>query len=325
MKLYDNVFMRYEDMLISNGKELFGHQLEGLDSASCKIDGIQSTILIQVSSNEYNDQYEQRNVVCDLETELKRGSIITDVQRKGFNTIEEGSWLVITDIDINQVSRYAKVQKCNNSISFQLSDSTTIHTYPCIFSRSISANSDGTDNLKYFLTNDEIVNITIQNNSITKEIPLNKRFVFDNFINSIYEIKSMDVSEKKGLIQFKLLKSEKQADDRLDLNVANYVEQVIPDEDDYSIIVSGASSITASGYQKEYVATVTLDGLVVDKEVSFKILETTTLASIISASGMNCIVKANSDMDIGIVTLRCLMVDDETVYFDKEITIKGLF
>ena len=57
---------------------------------------------------------------------------------------------------------------CNNEISFLYND--IVYTYPCVFQRSISLNSDGTDIGKYFPTNDEIGSLQFQNNAATLNI-----------------------------------------------------------------------------------------------------------------------------------------------------------
>jgi len=323
VKLYNDVFPKIEDYIISSGKKVLNDQLNSLDSASCKIDSVDAKILFQVSSNEYNERYEQRIVTCDLDTIINRGSVVSDVKRVGFENIEDGTWIVISEIDINQISKYCKVQKCNQTLPFQIDG--IIYTYPCIFEQSISVNSDGTDSGKLFPYGDEVGLITVQNNMATSQIPLNKRFIFDNYENGIWEVRSINKSQKKGLIEFKCVKSEKQATDRLDLNIANYVEPNDPTDDGYSITITGQDSIIANGSQATYIAKVFQDGVEVTNDVTWTLTDTNSLITTSTIVDKSCVLKANNTYKTGTVRLKCTMVDDESVLVEKIIMIKSLF
>jgi len=222
MRLYNNVFMPFDEMIISNGKTLLETQLKGLDSAICKIDGVDVKVLFQISSNEYNDRYEQRIVISDLNTTLKRGSIISNVKRKGFDIEDEGNWIVITEIDINQISKYCKVQKCTNTLTFQLSDNS-IYSTPCIYDSPAISATDKTSDNNYFAVNNGIVKITVQSNEFTKTLKNDHRLIFDSSELSCFSITHTDVSSKRGMIIYTIKEClYNETNDRLDLNIADY-------------------------------------------------------------------------------------------------------
>lgn len=311
MKDYSNYYPSFNEYIENDGKAIFERQKYGLDGKVGLIDGVEYAFVFRVSSNEYNEQYEQRVIVCDTDIDLHRGSEIY---------VDGDYWLVISEVDTNIFTHYAKVQKCNNTISKQ-GETGNIHIMPCIYSRSISQNSDGTDSNKYNTTSDVVAGITISCIDVTKSlIKVNDRFILNGF--KFYEVRDIEISEKPGLMDLKLIASERQADDRLDLNIANYVDVEQPSETGYSIILNGDDTIKAFGYDYTYVATVYLDEVeVTNKDVAFTLIDTNNLATVNSVDDKTCILTTNNSQETGVITLRCELVDDGSVVVEKVIEV----
>ena len=92
--------------------------------------------------------------------------------------------------------------------------------------------------------------------------------------------------------------------------------------DNYNIIISGADSIFITD-KATYTATVCNNNVEVDEPVTFT-LSNTSLAKIESQGNNQCVVRANSNFNTGRVTLRATLINDETVFAEKEIRIAGM-
>ena len=324
MKDYSNSFVSPNSAIIASGKIMLSNQMEGLDGAIGKIDGVASVFLFRTSTNEYNEQYEQRILVCDSSVNLSRGSIITEVEMNESGKVGDSSWLVISEIDENQISKYAKVQKCNSKITFQLENSDVIYTYPCIYESYISKNSDGTTANKYFEFSNGISKATIPANEVTKSIQNGQRFIFDSSTEDVYELKDVERVASSGLLTLSLRKDKyRDGVDNLDLNVADYKIQDTIESTGYKIVINGSESIIANGTNKDYSATVYYDGEIVVKDVVYRIVETTNLATIISSDLTSATIESNIALLTGVITLRCELEEDSSVYTEEPITIKG--
>lgn len=91
--------------------------------------------------------------------------------------------------------------------------------------------------------------------------------------------------------------------------------------DNYNIIISGADSIMITD-KATYTATVYNNDVVVDEPVTFAL--SNNLATIASQGNNQCVVKANDNFNTGRVTLRATLINDETVFGEKEIRIVGI-
>jgi hypothetical protein len=91
----------------------------------------------------------------------------------------------------------------------------------------------------------------------------------------------------------------------------------------YSIEFVSPSLILYQGQSKTYSVKTYNNGLeITDKAVTFTISDS-TLASITSQSGLSCVVKGSSS-GLGVVTLKCEMVEDNTVFSTISIQVKSI-
>lgn len=191
----------------------------------------------QVNSmfNIHNPSYKP-TLIVNNDTSTKGAIIIDDddgkkiLRRPGEtlgigDTIEWNGYWLCTEID-RDTDIYPKglLDYCNNTLTFMIDN--VVYNTPCIFSKSISQNSDGTDKSTVNVNAESILNLKIQNTYLNRKIPLNMRFIFDKSKHSVYELKSIDISEKSGLMSLKLSEDTYNPSvDRLDLNLANYTKQ----------------------------------------------------------------------------------------------------
>ena len=238
MKLYNEEFMNLNEMIIESGKNLLEIQKKSIDGATGKIDGIARNFLFRTSSNEYTEMYEQRVIVCDRDTSIGIGSVISDVLMNGEIVANPYKWLTISQVDVNQISQYAKVQRCNDILSFIVDGSNLINTVPFTFTSYISKNSDGTTGNKYFDFSNDIAKLMIPNNVLTSKLRMDQRLIFGHDEHNIYEITHVDNLSIPGLLTVSLRKSMyRPNDDNLELNIADYVtKNVVRD----LIVLSGS-------------------------------------------------------------------------------------
>ena len=93
-------------------------------------------------------------------------------------------------------------------------------------------------------------------------------------------------------------------------------------EQTYSIIINGYDKIMV-GFESTYTATVFNNDEEVDKDVKFEI-DDTSLATIVSQDGKSCKIKPNNNYKFGSFNLKAILVEDETVFVEREIKVVGL-
>jgi hypothetical protein len=132
-------------------------------------------------------------------------------------------WLC-TNVDSDK-EIYAKgiIERCNNTLKWQNSTGE-IKEYPCIISDKSSTYADGTLETKYIVIADDQILITIQSNSDTLQLELDKRFIFNHSKNDIYKLSKIQPLLKEGILYLTMTKNQYGANDRLDLNLADYVQ-----------------------------------------------------------------------------------------------------
>lgn len=118
----------------------------------------------------------------------------------------------------------AEIQKCNETVTWQ-DEQGAIHTTPAIVQDKTSVYSDGLSKKEHISIGSDQVSFTVQSNELTKKIPLNKRIVFNNSADDIYETNRKDNILNKGLTLIVGKKSLYDPNkDRLDLNIADYID-----------------------------------------------------------------------------------------------------
>ena len=90
----------------------------------------------------------------------------------------------------------------------------------------------------------------------------------------------------------------------------------------YSITIDRYDKMMV-GFESTYTATVFNNDEEVDKDVKFEI-DDTSLATIASQDGKSCKIKPNNNYKFGRFNLKATLVEDETVFVEKEIKVVGL-
>lgn len=102
----------------------------------------------------------------------------------------------------------------------------------------------------------------------------------------------------------------------------NVIVKDVPIGDNYTITISGADEILLT-FEETYIAKVlNNDTEVTDKQVTFSL--SNKLATIKSQGNNQCTIKTNENYDVGDVTLKATLVDDSTIFTEKQIFIRGL-
>jgi hypothetical protein len=334
----------------------------------------------------------KKRVLCKPDEDINIGDDIL------WNSVH---WLC-TNVDSDK-EIYAKgiIERCNNTLTFQLPNGT-IKSYPCIITDKSSTYADGTSETKYIILSDDQILITIQNNTDTLQLELDHRFIFNHSKNDIYKLSKIQSLIQEGILYLTMTKDQKGVNDRLDLNLADYVqnnfvltitngdtvslnasdtlqlicevrnngvlvetptityqssditkatvsitglitaistgvvtitatsngvsdnievtvEEVV--EDNYSIIISGSNSIY-QGQSKSYSAIVYNNGTQVAKDCVWSVSDT-TLTTITAQNSTSATVKASSSK-LGTVSLRCEMVEDNTIFSTISIQVKSI-
>ncbi len=314
---YSQSFPDANEAIINNGKMFLEIQKKGLDGVSGSIDGVECDFIFRTSNNEYNERHEQRIIVCDSETEISRGSLVF---------CEDSYWLVITDIDVNQISQYAKVQKCNNHLTYQDEDGAIIEC-PCVFEAPAMSTTNKAVDGRFFSGINDVIKIIVKNTKKTMAIDIGDRFMFDNHRNAIYSVTHPDVSSRRGLIVFTVEHSDYSPTvDRLDLNVANHIEVQEIDDVGYTLAISGNTYIDADGYSYPYECNIYADGKeVFNKNIEWSFVDKTELANIKNLNDNKCEVMTNDKDMTGQVKLLATLSDDLNIKTEKTITIRILF
>jgi len=156
----------------------------------------------------------KKRVLCKPDEDINTGDDVL------WNSVH---WLC-TNVDSDK-DIYAKgiIEKCNNTLKWQTSTGE-IKEYPCIILDKTSVYSDGLEQNKYFTIGDDQILVTVQNNFDTSQLKADKRFIFNQDENCIYELTKIQSLIQNGLLYLTMTKSQKGANDNLDLNLADYVD-----------------------------------------------------------------------------------------------------
>lgn len=206
------------------------------------------------------------------------------------------------------------LQRCNGDLKWQ-DDDGTVHQIPCILVDKTSVYSDGLSKTELMWMGTDQISATVQTNTDTKKIPLNKRFIFTHDANNIYEVTRSDDILVKGLTTLVCKKSlYNNLTDRLDLNLANYNDQVEvePELPDNALSITGSERLTIWDEDVNYTVNT-------NQAVKWTLSNNKTLK--IESDGNNCIVNPISTSKIGKTTLRVELVEDSSKYVEKIISL----
>ncbi len=319
MKDYSNYRPLTQDKLLWSARKIFEEQLKA-NGEDIVIDGSKIKGLVTEHTNPLNQDKEDRKLKCSDSVNIKKGSSVR---------YEDKDWLVITNPKKREVYILCKILPCTNTLTFQdPTNPSIIHEIPCILADKTSVYSDGINEGKYLTLADDQISITMPDNELIDSKYLNKRFIFNHDKMYVFEVSKIDKLTQPGLMIVVMKKNDyNPATDRLDLNIANYIEsseQPDPEPVGYSITIEGADEIRL-GEVQTYIANVYADGVLVEKVVNWSV-DDTTRVTIAGTTNSTCDLKASEKFDaMGEVKLTAKLVDDETMVGDKWIEVIGLW
>ncbi len=230
---------------------------------------------------------------------------------------DDTNWLIRTkEHETIKGHQSYKISKCNQVLTWQ-DDSNVIHTTPCILADKTSVYSDGLSKTEFISMGTDQTSIVVQANEDTLKIPINKRFIFKNDGNNIYEVNRRDNLTLDGLISFVVKKSlYDPLYDNLELNLANWngkhpepEEPEVPD----GLVITGLDKIDVYMRNVEY-------SINTDKEVAWT-LSRTDIIKFVSKADNKCFIERVSTSKIGKFVLKATLVEDETIFVEKNIEI----
>lgn len=263
------------------------------------------------NSMSVKDNSISRQIIPKPPVKLHMGDMVVDKK--------DVTWLCVVEDSLfyNKIA----VVPCNHTLKWQDISNNT-HTIPCMLADKTSVYSDGLSKTAFISLGTDQISILVQANEETLAIPINKRFIFKNDKNNIYEVNRRDTLTMDGLISFVVKKSLYDPIlDNLELNLANYngkqSETEAPDkpieQEPEGLIITGLDRFIIYDKNIEY-------SVNTDKEVIWTLSRTDVL-KFISKDGNKCVISPVSTSKIGKTRLRATLVEDETIFVEKEISI----
>lgn len=187
MKTYSKNTYSTKEKLEYTSRKLFNIKLndpnEGYD---IRIGVNDYKAIIQEHTNPYNEKLEDRKFYCLNDIVINRGDLIKVKNKR--NIYED--WLIISQVDMNNIYSTCKVQKTNNTVTFRCTDNN-IYTLPCL-KQSATLYSDGIQDGKTMSYLDDEVQVLVPYNLQTCRFKVGQRFIFDK--EDVYKITSFDKS-----------------------------------------------------------------------------------------------------------------------------------
>jgi hypothetical protein len=218
----------FKDRQINSLKDAILEDFEDSPSFhSVKIDDIDRGVQI-LDENAINKNPNKKRVLCKPDEDINTGDEI----------FWKNKYWLCTNVDSDK-EIYAKgiIEKCNNTLKWQTSTGE-IKEYPCIISDKTSVYSSGLEENKFITLGDDQILITIQNNSDTSQIEVDKRFIFNHSKNDIYKLSKVQSLIQEGILYLTMTKDQYGVNDRLDLNLADYVQN------NYILTITNGDSIS---------------------------------------------------------------------------------
>lgn len=247
-----------------------------------------------VDENAITKNPNKKRVLCKPDEDINTGDDIL------WNSVH---WLC-TNVDSDK-EIYAKgiIEKCNNTLKWQTSIGE-IKEYSCLIADKTSVYSDGINTNKFITLGDDQILITIQNNSDTILLEVDKRFMFNHNKNDIYKLSKIQSLVQEGILYLTMTKDQYSANDRLDLNLADYVEKTYTIE-----ILNGAEQTVKYGETLQLNIRVESDGVLVTPTPS--LLFETSDGTVCTVDEDGLVLATN---DSGSATVTVKLASDNNVY-----------
>ena len=242
---------------------------------------------------------------------------------------EDEYFLCIKTDDIATIQSKGIIQKCTHDIKW-INSKNQLVIKPAIVTAKTLYTTGVRDETTHQIPNG-MVGIILPHDEETKDLYRKQTFIFNE---AKYRVTFYNEVEQPGLLS--LICSEEVPDERIDdleneiaerydgdgNDRLNVIENPSNPEQTYSIIIDGYDKMMV-GFESTYTATVFNNDEEVDKDVKFEI-DDTSLATIASQDGKSCKIKPNNNYRFGRFNLKAILVENETVFIEKEIKVVGL-
>lgn len=158
MKDYSNYRSNIYDNIRWSGVKFFERQLE-YEGENILIDGVQTKAIIRSHTNQFNATNGDRKLLCSLDTDIHRGSIID---------YDNSKWIVFVDISNDKTCLFTKILKTTHTIT--LNKNHILYNIPCIVESAVRLYQLGDKDNKYLTEPSTNIIIRVPNNDITRLI-----------------------------------------------------------------------------------------------------------------------------------------------------------
>lgn len=228
-------------------------------------------------------------------------------------------WLIFSNDTYPLYKGYLAL--CNSMLKWK-DESGDVYTLPVVLTDKTSVYSDGLSKTeKMMLRNDQIL-LVVPDTPEVRAIPYNKRIIFNNDKNEIYQVVRKDTVHLNGTMHIRMRHDEYKPElDNLELGLADYhitngKDEEISSESDNERI----KTIKIEGYdnlpfneEEDFKAQVYVAGAKVPDIVSWEIEEGSHLATITNIEENIITLKGNCEREYGKVVLVAKLVDNDTI------------
>lgn len=189
MKDYSNYRPNTYDNIRWSGVKFFEKQLE-YEGENVLIDGIQTKVIIRSHTNQFNATNGDRKLLCSLDTNIHRGSIID---------YDDGKWIVFVDVSTDKTCLFTKILKSTHTIT--LNKNHVLYQVPCVVESSVRLYQLGVEENKYLSEPSTNIVVRVPNNSATQLIKRN-----DIYKIGMQNYKVVDINDiiESGLLILKM-------------------------------------------------------------------------------------------------------------------------
>lgn len=307
-----------KEIILSERIQSFNDYLDkSISGQNVIIDGIEYLVGIQDVKFHDERSREAKYLFTNLDVPARAGSIVE---------WDNDYWIImLRENETIKTHLTFSMTRCNEMLVWQDQNLIT-HMTPCVLADKTSVYSDGLSKTEFISIGTDQISIQMQSNDLTEKIPLNKRFIFKQDANNIYEATRKDNILNKGLITMVTKKSMYNSNtDNLELNLANYNGKIDPDiptipdvplDPDApvlpeTIIISGLDYFTVWDEDEEYTANT-------GKPVKWS-LNRDDLIMIDRVDGNKCYISSSSTKTIGETILKVELVEDSNVFTEMVI------
>lgn len=239
---------------------------------------------------------------------------------------DDDFWITINTSELGTVTKDITVRRCNNVMRWIDPVNGALLEMPCVVEYVLQSPTPSKD--KDVITANGHISVICQGNDEVKQIPKNKRFIFNGEPYKFVAIQKMlneatKNSKSNHLFYLEMWMDMAQPDDDFDCGVANAGQY------DYEITLESAVAEQVKGFSGQVFANVTLNGVTVDREVEFIPnyacqVDNYGNYTLTGESGEVAIIKAKIAGNDGLVAKQSIRIVD-TAPLNKEIVINPIY